>query len=60
MDNYFPRDTHSIAYATLRKIKMNISESLPYYIFEDETTSAHLRNMINKIDAILNAQLVEK
>ncbi len=56
--NYFPRDTHSISYYTLRKIKMKISESLPYYIFEDETTSAHLRNMLNKIDGILNAQLV--
>ena len=42
----------------LRKIRSNISEALPYYVFEDETTSAHLRLMINKIDSVLDAQMM--
>ena len=57
-NSLFPRDTKSISYSTLRKIRINISEALPYYVFEDETTSAHLRSMINKIDSILDAQVV--
>ena len=57
-NSLFPRDTKSISYATLRKIRTNISEALPYYVFEDETTSAHLRSMINKIDSILDAQVM--
>ena len=57
-DNLFPRDAKSISFSTLRKIKLNISEALPYYVFEDETTSAHLRAMIKKIDSILDAQVV--
>ena len=42
----------------LKKIRSNISEVLPYYVFEDETTSAHLRLMINKIDSVLDAQMM--
>ena len=57
-NSLFPRDTKSISYSTLRKIRTNISEALPYYVFEDETTSAHLRSMINKIDSILDAQVM--
>jgi len=59
-DNLFPRDTKSISYSTLRKIKAKISEALPYYVFDNETTSAHLRAMINKIDSVLNAKIVLK
>jgi len=58
-DNMFPRDTKSIAYSTLKKIKSNISEALPYYVFDDETTYAHLRAMIDKIDSVLEAQLIK-
>ena len=59
-NNLFPRDTKSISYSILRKIRTNISEALPYYVFEDETTSAHLRSMINKIDSILDAQVMAR
>ena len=41
-----------------RKIKANIADALPYYVFEDATTSAHLRAMIKKIDSILDAQVM--
>ena len=58
-DNMFPRDTKSIAYTTLKKIKSQISEALPYYVFDDETTYAHLRAMIDKIDSILESQLIK-
>jgi len=58
-DNMFPRDTKSIAYSTLKKIKSNISEALPYYVFDDETTYAHLRAMIDKIDSVIEAQLIK-
>ena len=37
-----------------------ISNALPYYIFENETTSAHLRSMMNKIESVLNAHVVDK
>mgnify|MGYP001373644520 CR=1 FL=1 len=57
-ENIFPRDTKSISYSTLKKMKMKISESLPYYVFDDEATSAHLRAMINKIDAVLDAKII--
>ncbi len=57
-NSLFPKDTKSISYSMLRKIKSNISEALPYYVFEDETTSAHLRLMINKIDSIIDAQVM--
>ena len=57
-DSLFPRDAKSISFSTLRKIKSNISEALPYYVFEDETTSAHLRAMIKKIDSVLDAQVL--
>ena len=57
-NNLFPKDTKSISYSMLRKIRSNISEALPYYVFEDETTSAHLRLMINKIDSIIDAQVI--
>ena len=36
----------------LHKIKSKISDALPYYVFDDQTTSAHLRSMINKINSI--------
>tara|TARA_B100000029_G_C17067448_1_gene775531 strand:- start:181 stop:651 length:471 start_codon:yes stop_codon:yes gene_type:complete len=52
----YPRDTKSIAYDSLRKISSKISNSLPYYIFDDQTTSSHLRAMIKKIDSVLNAE----
>tara|TARA_Y100001968_G_scaffold207396_1_gene190596 strand:+ start:1797 stop:4421 length:2625 start_codon:yes stop_codon:yes gene_type:complete len=58
-DNIFPRDTKSIAYSTLKKIKSNISQALPYYVFDDETTYAHLRAMIDKIDSALESQLIK-
>ena len=57
-NNLFPKDAKSISYSMLRKIRSNISEALPYYVFEDETTSAHLRLMINKIDSIIDAQVM--
>ena len=57
-NNLFPKDTKSISFSMLRKIRSNISEALPYYVFEDETTSAHLRLMINKIDSVLDAQIM--
>ena len=57
-NSLFPKDTKSISYSMLRKIKSHISEALPYYVFEDETTSAHLRLMINKIDSIIDAQVM--
>ena len=57
-NNLFPKDTKSISFSMLRKIRSNISEALPYYVFEDETTSAHLRLMINKIDSVLDAQMM--
>ena len=59
-DNMFPRDTKSISYSTLKKIKSQISEVLPYYVFDDETTYAHLRAMIDKIDSVLKAQLIHR
>ena len=59
-DNIFPRDTRSISYSTLRKIKSKISEALPYYVFDDKTTYAHLRAVINKIDSVLEAQLIHQ
>ena len=59
-NEYFPRDTQSIAYSTLRKIKFKISDALPYYMFDNQTTSAHLRAMINKIDSVLDAKIVLK
>jgi len=59
-NSLFPRDAKSIAYSTLRKIRSNISEALPYYVFENETTSAHLQNMINKIDSVLDAQVMAR
>ena len=57
-NNLFPKDTKSISFSMLKKIRSNISEALPYYVFEDETTSAHLRLMINKIDSVLDAQMM--
>ena len=59
-NNIFPRDTRSISYSTLRKIKSKISEALPYYVFDDKTTYAHLRAVINKIDSVLEAQLIHQ
>ena len=54
----FPRDTKSISYATLKKIRMKISNALPYYVFDNQTTSAHLQSMINKIDSVLDAKRI--
>ena len=59
-DNLFPRDTKSISYSILKKIKSKISEVLPYYVFDDETTYAHLRAMIDKIDSVLESQLIHR
>ena len=53
-------EVRSIAFSTLKKIKTQISNALPYYIFENETTSAHLRSMMNKIESVLNAHVVDK
>ncbi len=55
---YFPRDTRSIAYSTLQKIKSKISNVLPYYIFDDKTTVSHLKAMNNKIDSALNSKYI--
>jgi len=57
-NEYFPRDTQSISYSTLRKIKSKISNALPYYVFDDKTTSSHLRAMINKIDSALDSKYI--
>ena len=57
-EEYFPRDTRSIAYSTLQKIESKISNVLPYYIFDDETTVSHLKAMNNKINSALNSKYI--
>ena len=57
-NQYFPKDTKSISYSTLRKIRFKISDALPYYVFDDETTSSHLRSIINKIDSALDSKYI--
>ena len=57
-NNLFPMDSKSISLSILKKIRSNISEALTYYVFEDETTWAHLRLMLNKIDSVLDAQMM--
>ena len=57
-NEYFPRDTQSISYSTLQDIKSKISNVIPYYIFDDQTTSSHLKAMINKIDSALESKYI--